>query len=137
MPLFMLDTDTASYLLKGTHPGLDRRIAQCQPTEICVSAITRGELLFGLRRKRDAAPRLAKLIESFLGSVRCVAWDDAAADAFGIVAASLEQGGTPIGAMDTMIACHAMALDATLITNNTRHFARVAGLRIENWALGH
>lgn len=137
MALYMLDTDTSSYLLKGTNPELDERIAQLPPAEICISAVTRGELLFGLRRKRDPAPRLTQLVESFLSAVRCVAWDDHAADTFGVIAAALERSGTPIGSMDTMIASHAMAVDATLVTNNTRHFARVVGLKIDNWAHSH
>jgi len=137
MALYMLDTDTSSYLLKGTNPELDKRIAQFPPAEICISAVTRGELLFGLRRKRDVAPRLTQLVESFLSAVRCVAWDDQAADSFGVIAAALERSGTPIGAMDTMIASHAMAVDATLVTNNTRHFARVVGLKVDNWAHSH
>jgi tRNA(fMet)-specific endonuclease VapC len=134
MALYMLDTDTASYLIKGTHPELDRHIAQLPPTEICISAVTRGELLFGLRRRRDSASCLTQLIENFLSAVRCLAWDDKAAGQFGVIGASLEHSGTPIGTLDTMIASHALAVDATLVTNNTRHFFRVVGLRIDNWA---
>ncbi|MBI2383281.1 MAG: type II toxin-antitoxin system VapC family toxin [Gammaproteobacteria bacterium] len=128
----MLDTDTASYVLKGQSRQLDRRIVSVPVQRLCISDVTRGELLYGVRLK-DGATRLAKVVDQFLLRVRSLPWDDAAADAFGSVAANLTKIGATIGTADAMIAAHAIAVDAVLVTNNTRHFGRVPGLRLENW----
>jgi tRNA(fMet)-specific endonuclease VapC len=132
MPLYMLDTDTASYLLRGHVPALDARVAAVAPKRLCISAVTRGELLFGLKLK-EGAHRLAQLIDQLFIRVPCLPWDEDAATHFAAVAADLHKAGTPIGSMDTMIAGHALATGAVLITNNDRHFSRVTGLRWENW----
>lgn len=131
MRLFMLDTDTVSYLVKGRAPALDARVAAVSLKHLCISAVTRGELLYGLNLK-DSAHRLASLVDQVLRRVQCLPWDEAAATHFASVAAELHKAGTPIG---TMIAGHAMATGAVLVTNNARHFSRVAGLAVENWVL--
>ena len=133
--LYMLDTDSVSDLIRGTCPALDARVARARPDDLCISAVTRGELLFGLELK-PGAHRLAQLVDRFLQHVRSLPWDDGCAGRFAIVAAALHRSGTPIGSMDAMIAGHAIALDAVLVTNNTRHFSRIPDLRIENWATG-
>jgi tRNA(fMet)-specific endonuclease VapC len=135
MALYMLDTDTVSYLVRGKTPALDARIALVAPEQVCISAVTRGELLYGLKLKQGAH-RLAQVIDQLLSRVRCLPWDEAAATHFASVAADLHKAGTPIGSMDAMIAGHALAAGAVLVTNNGRHFARVPGLKIENWARG-
>jgi tRNA(fMet)-specific endonuclease VapC len=132
MPLYMLATDTASYLLRGHVPALDARVAAVAPKRLCISAVTRGELLFGLKLK-EGAHRRAQLLDQLFIRVPCLPWDEDAATHFAAVAADLHKAGTPIGSMDTMIAGHALATGAVLITNNDRHFSRVAGLRWENW----
>ncbi len=134
MPQYMLDTDTVSYLIRGKTPALDTRVAAVAPKSLCISAVTRGELLYGLMIK-DGAHRLAQLIDNFLLRVQCLPWDEAAATQFARVAADLHKAGTPIGSMDAMIAGHATALGAVLVTNNARHFSRVTGLQIQNWVL--
>ena len=134
MPLFMLDTDTVRYLVRGRAPALDARMAAVSPEYLCISAATRGELLYGLNLK-DGAHRLALLVDQVLRRVRCLPWDEAAATHFASLAAELHKAGTPIGTMDAMIAGHAMATGAVLVTNNARHFSRVAGLTVENWIL--
>jgi tRNA(fMet)-specific endonuclease VapC len=136
MALYMLDTDTVSHLVRGKTPALDARIVAVAPEQVCISAVTRGELLYGLRLK-DGAHRLAQVVEQFLSRVRCLPWDEAAATQFAIVATDLNKAGMPIGSMDAMIAGHAIAAGAVFVTNNRRHFDRVAGLRVENWVRGH
>jgi tRNA(fMet)-specific endonuclease VapC len=136
MPLYMLDTDTVSYLVRGKTPALDARIGAVPPEQVCISAVTRGELLYGLKLK-DGAHRLAQVVEQFLSRVRCLPWDEAAATQFATVAADLQKAGTPIGSMDAMIAGHAIAAGAVFVTNNGRHFDRVAGLNVENWTHSH
>ena len=136
MPLYMLDTDTVSCLVRGKTPALDARVAAVPKKHLCISAVTRGELLYGLKLK-DGAHRLAQLIDQFLLRVPCLPWDEAAATQFAFIAADLHKAGTQIGSMDAMIAGHAMATGAVLITNNARHFSRVAGLTVANWCQDH
>ena len=136
MRLYMLDTDTVSYLVRGKTPALDARVAATLPKHLCISAVTRGELLYGLRLKAGAH-RLEQVVDQFLLRVPCLPWDEAAATHFASIAAELHQAGRPIGSLDAMIAGHAMAIGAVLVTNNGRHFSRVAGLAVENWLVEH
>jgi tRNA(fMet)-specific endonuclease VapC len=132
----MLDTDTVSYVVRGKTPALDAQLALVPKKQVCISAVTRGELLFGLNPK-DGAHRLAQVVDQFLQRVQCLPWDADAATHFAQVAATLHKAGKPIGSMDAMIAGHAMATGAVLVTNNGRHFSRVTGLNIENWTQDH
>lgn len=132
MARYMLDTDIATYLIRGQKPVLDERIAGMVAEELCISAVTRGELLYGIKLT-DGAHRLSRLVDQFLERVRCLSWDADAATHFASAAAELHRAGTPIGQMDTMIAGHALALGSVLVTNNERHFSRVTGLKFENW----
>ena len=132
MPLYMLDTDTVSCFVRGKTPALDARMATVSPKHLCISAVTRGELLNGLQLK-DGAHRLNQLVDHFLLRVQCLPWDEVAATHFASIAATLHKAGTQIGSMDAMIAGHAMATRAVLVTNNGRHFSRVAGLTVANW----
>jgi tRNA(fMet)-specific endonuclease VapC len=131
-PLYMLDTDTASHALRGRTPELDDRLGRLPRGAVCISAITRGELLYGLALK-DGATTLARVIDAFLAGVTCLPWDESAATQFATVAAAMHRAGTPIGTMDTLIAGHAKAVGAVLVTRNTRHFKRIAELRSEDW----
>lgn len=136
MRLYMLDTDTVSYLVRGKTPALDARIANVAAKNLCISAVTRGELLFGLNIKQGAH-RLARLIDQVFQRVTCLPWDEAAATHFAAIAAELHKAGTPIGQMDAMIAGHAASVGTVLVTNNQRHFSRVASLQVENWCMEH
>jgi len=131
MALYMLDTNTASAALRGT-PGLDERLQRLDPAQWCVSAVTRSELQYGVALKPEAT-RLARCVEAFLQATTTAPWDQAAADAHGRLRAQLRRAGTPIGDFDEMIAAHALALGAALVTDNTRHFRMVEGLPLENW----
>ena len=130
--LYLLDTDTCSDTIRGVSAALDTRLAAAKADALMVSAVTRAELVFGLERRRN--PRaLSRLVHGFLDRIAVVPWDAAAADRFAQLRALLERNGTPIGTFDTMIAGHALALNATLVTNNSRHFQRVKALKVENW----
>lgn len=131
--MYMLDTDCASYLIRGSHPALDARVSRARPGQLAISMVTRGELLFAVERKGNP-PRLQALVGRFLMQVSALAWDEAAAASYAVVRAALEQSGNPIGNLDTMIAAHAIATESVLVTNNQRHFSRVPSLRMENWA---
>ena len=223
MSLFMLHTDIAADLIQGKSPALDTRIASTVPQELCISAVTRGELLCGLSRQmlqknrskaspidqstteslrkithaalaaltpheakvlrkrfgidmidmntdhtlekidkqfdiaRDrirlqerahlspltapatpsfpSAPSV-RVLDQFFTRVRCLPWDDMAATHFASIAIELHRSGIPLGSMDTMIAGHAIAVGAVLVTSNERRFVRIPGLSIENWTAG-
>ena len=102
-----------------------------RPSEIAVSAVTAAELTYGVARSR--ARRVAQIVTDFLEAVSIMPFDGAAARTYGPLAARLVEAGIPIGAMDTLIAAHAVALRATLVSHNTRHFSRVQGLRLVDW----
>ena len=131
MALFMLDTDTVSFALRGVG-AVATRLAEHRPSELCVSAITIAELRFGADKRRSR--KIHRAIDQFLSGVDVLAFDNAAAVRFGAVAAVLAASGAPIGQMDTLIASHALSVAATLVTNNQRHFSQVRGLELENWA---
>ncbi len=129
----MLDTDIASYVIKARYPSVDARFAGADPARICVLAVTQSELIFGLKNL-DPAHRLHLNVRRFLRDTPILAWGEEAAEIHADVRHRLSSAGNVIGELDMMIAAHAMSLDAVLVTNNTRHFARLArSLAIENW----
>lgn len=131
MPLYMLDTDTVSFALRGAG-GVAARLATLVRSDLCVSAVTVAELRFGADKRRSR--RIHRAIDGFLSGVDVLAFDAGAAEKFGNIGAALVAAGVPIGQMDTLIAAHALSVGATLVTNNQRHFSKVPGLRLENWA---
>ena len=129
--LYMLDTNIASYIVRGPSPALAARLVAVPMAQVCVSSVTQGELLYGLAR-RPGATALQTVVREFLRRVDVLAWDSAAATRYGALRAALEAGGTPLGNLDTLIAAHALSLDAILVTND-QAFARVPDLVVENW----
>jgi tRNA(fMet)-specific endonuclease VapC len=130
MPQYMLDTDMVSFALRG-QGRVSTRLLEHRPSELCISSITLVELRYGAERRRSR--RLHRLISTFVDAIATMPFDQSAASRFGTVAAALARRGEPIGTFDTLMAAHALSLRLTLVTNNTRHFARVAGLATENW----
>lgn len=107
------------------------RFAESPPDAIGLSSLTLAELSHGV--EKSGSDRNRVVLEGFAQPLEVVVFDSAAARQHGVVRSALERRGTPIGALDTLIAAHAPALDLTLITHNTREFGRVEGLRIETW----
>jgi tRNA(fMet)-specific endonuclease VapC len=130
--MYMLDTDIASHVIRGTSARLDQRIRAARPGSLCISVITRAELLLGVALK-PGSQNLARVVEQFLSAITSLPWNDAAASGYAQSAAQLQQTGKPIGTMDALIAAHALAVNAVLVTHNTRHFSRIPGLRVEDW----
>lgn len=132
MPRFMLDTDTCSYIMKRSHPLVIKRLQAVPVTDVCMSVVTKAELLYGVevspRRDQDAAA-----LAAFQPYVEALDLPDEAAIHYAQIRAALKKRGALIGANDLFIAAHAMALGLTLVTNNTAEFERVRGLAIENW----
>jgi tRNA(fMet)-specific endonuclease VapC len=131
--LHMLDTDTASYVIKGRAAEVESKLRTITPSMLCVSVMTRAELMYGLKRL-PVAHRLHIAVRQFLRIVRVLPWDADAADYYADIRHQLTTSGQPIGEMDMMIAAHALSAGAVLVTNNTRHFSRIdAPLAIVNW----
>ncbi|MBK7900333.1 MAG: type II toxin-antitoxin system VapC family toxin [Azonexus sp.] len=132
--LHMLDTDTASYLIKGKSPAVESRLTALAPSMVCISVMTRAELQYGLKRL-PADHRLQLAVRQFLKIVRTLPWDAEAADWYASIRHQLLSTGQPIGEMDMMIAAHSLSAGAVLVTNNGRHYERIeAPLILENWA---
>lgn len=131
MPKYMLDTGTVSFALRG-RGAVASRLLERRPSEICISSITLAELRFGAEARRSR--KLQQLIDTFIGSVTVIPFDQAAADRFAPVANALARRGEPIGTFDTLLAAHALSRGLTFVTNNLTHFRRVAGLKTANWA---
>jgi tRNA(fMet)-specific endonuclease VapC len=127
---YMLDTDTVSYALRGVgHVGA--AITRRRASELCISAIALAELRYGASQRKSQ--RIHHAIDVFLHDVAVMPFDQSCATEFGRLGAELTARGRPIGHLDAMIAAHALTLDITLVTNNVKHFGRIAGLQIENW----
>ena len=132
MPAYMLDTDTASYIMKRSHPNILRKLKKIPPDDICISAVVLSELRYGVAVSPNSA-RNEEALKSFLKYVQVLPYSAKAAEDYGQIRAELKRQGTPIGGNDLLIAAHARCLGLTLVTNNTREFSRAPGLRIENW----
>jgi tRNA(fMet)-specific endonuclease VapC len=132
--LHMIDTDIASYVIRdygGQH--VLGRLRSLKPGEACVSAMTRAELLYGLKKVPSKA-RLHVGVKKFLDAVEVLAWPAEAAEFYAEIRHELTRTGAPIGEMDMLIAAHAISADAVLITNNSRHFKRIKlPLMMANW----
>jgi tRNA(fMet)-specific endonuclease VapC len=102
-----------------------------RPSELCISTIALAELRFGAEAKRSQ--KVNRSIRSFIKDVAVIPFDEAAADRYALVAAALARRGEPVGALDTVMAAHALSLGLTVVTNSTKHFSRVPGLAVENW----
>jgi len=132
MPRYMLDTDTCSYIMKRSHDAVLERLQKVPVSDVCISVITKSELLFGVelspRRRQDESA-----LDAFLRYVEVLEFPDIASVHYAKIRAGLKTRGAMIGANDLFIAAHARSLGLTLVTNNTREFARVPKLAIENW----
>ena len=128
---YMLDTNIASYIVRGRSPPLAARLVAVPMAQLCVSAITQGELLYGVARK-PGATNLQIAVHEFLMRVDVLPWTHAAGTRYGLLRAVLESAGTPLGNLDTLIAAHALSEDATLVSND-KAFTAVPGLTLENW----
>jgi tRNA(fMet)-specific endonuclease VapC len=127
---FMLDTNTASWLLKG-QPKVVARLEAAAPEHICLSVVTEAELLYGVARRPEAR-KLRAAVDELLAAVDILPWTRATAHRYAIIRAELERRGRPLGPLDIMIAAHAVEHDAIVVSND-RAFSAVPGLRLEDW----
>lgn len=123
MPRYMLDTNTVSYIIKGQPSSVREHLQRAPMEQVCISAITEAELLLGLAQT-PAATRLAQLVNEFLIRVEILPWDSEAAKAYAEFASATFAQGQPLSALDMLIAAHALAASATLVTSD-RSFHRL------------
>lgn len=131
MMTYMLDTNTVSYFLRQ-HPQIVARISAVPPSSISISSITEAELLFGVEKRKNKALKAA--VMGFLDAVSIYDWDSVAAETYGKLRASMEKKGHVMGALDMLIAAHALSEKTTLITSD-RAFYGVAGLQVQDWTV--
>ena len=139
MTTYMLDTCICSFIMREMPPAVIERLIVAVESRhrIVISAITYAELRYGQIGKK-ASPKLNHLIDEFVARVdEVVPWDQEAVDQTIEIRQYLAHTGTPIGNNDAAIAAHAIVNGCTLVTNNTREFSRVPGLKYEDWAGDH
>ena len=134
MITYLLDTNICIYVIKRKPLQVLERFRQADISSIGISSITYSELMFGAAKSlRPEQNRIA--LTQFVAPLEIVPYDDTAGQRYGDLRACLERQGTPIGSLDMLIAAHALALTCVLVTNNEKEFARVPGLKMENWAM--
>ena len=131
MSQYLLDTNILSSLVRDPHGSVARRIAEVGEQTVATSIVCAAELRFGARKKGSA--RLTAQVEAILDILRVLALEPPTDAHYAELRADLERCGTPIGGNDMLIAAHALTIDAILVTDNVREFARVASLKVENW----
>ncbi len=129
--MILLDTNLCIYLINMKPPAVLARFRQYRMGEVGLCSVVAAELAFGVAKSQSARNRQA--LEMFLAPLTILPLDAAAVWIYGDLRADLERRGTPIGSLDTLIAAHALSQQALLVTNNTREFAKVPGLQLDNW----
>jgi len=129
--MYMLDTNIVSDALRNPQGPVAMRIRQIADDDISVSIIVAGELRFGAKKR--GSDKITALVEGFLARTQVLPLESDADSHYAGIRVALETAGTPISANDMLIAAHALALDATLVTGNAREFSRIEGLKVENW----
>ena len=130
----MLDTNTASYIIKGRHSALRDRLGRVPMATLCISAITEAELLRGVAKKPEAK-RLPLIVNEFLLRVEILPWDSAAAKAWAQLRTACEKEGKSLSAMDMLIAAHAVAVDAVLVTHDKAFYQLAQVLTLADWTI--
>jgi tRNA(fMet)-specific endonuclease VapC len=128
---YLLDTNTASYIIKGNIPAVRQRLAKVPMEQVAISAVTEGELRYGVARRGDDT-RLVKIVEEFVLRLTVLPWDSQAAQEYWRLRAALEREGRPIGNLDLMIAAHTLAAGLVLVTND-QAFRHIKKLKTEDW----
>ena len=131
MPSFLLDTNILSDLMRHPDGRAAEQIARAGEQEICTSIIVVAEVRFGIAKNRSR--RFAAQLAAILAGIEVLPFEAPADETYGVLRAQLERTGSPIGANDMLIAAQALSLGLTLVTDNERSFARVSGLKLENW----
>ena len=130
--MYLLDTNMCVYLISGKFEQVNQRFLSIPQDEIAISAIVAAELAYGVEYSQRVKEN-RKRLDVFFEGVPILDWSKHAIWHYAKLKSQLRKAGTPIGELDLQIAAHALALDAICVTNNTREFERIEGLRLENW----
>lgn len=130
---YLLDTNICIYVINQRPEQVLQRLIQAGRESLVISTVTVAELAFGVEKSQR--PDSRSKLERFLSNFPLLDWDQDAAWVYGRVRKSLESRGQRIGERDLLLACQALALGATMVTNNTREFERIDELKLENWAV--
>ncbi len=134
-PLFMLDTDTCIFLMRGESPPLAAKVQSHPLQQQVMSAVTYAELTYGVQASAAAKRKQNQaVLDSLALHLAVLDWPQEAAQHYAEIRADLKKRGAQLGAADLMIAAHARSLGAIVVTNNLKDFGRVKGLQVENWA---
>jgi tRNA(fMet)-specific endonuclease VapC len=128
---YLLDTNVVSDLIRDPRGRVSQHIRRVGEAQVCTSIIVAAELRYGAAKKDS--PRLATQLEAVLGALDILPFEAPADVAYGLIRTRLERAGTPIGGNDLLIAAQTIALGGTIVSDNEREFARIGGLRCENW----
>ncbi len=131
---YLLDTNVVSDLVRHPQGRIMQRIRELSESQVCTSIIVAAELRYGATKK--GSQRLAAQLEAVLGALDVLPFEAPADVFYGTIRAALQHAGQPIGGNDLLIAAHAAALGHTIVTDNQREFARIAGIASENWLRG-
>lgn len=132
--LFMLDTDTCIFLMRGESPALAARVQSVPLQQQVMSAVTFAELTYGVQASAAAKRKQNQsVLDSLVLHLAVLDWPQDAAKHYAEIRADLKKRGAQLGAADLMIAAHARAMGAIVVTNNVKDFERVKGLEVENW----
>ena len=129
---YLLDSNICIAILKRQPEHIRRKLSAIPIGQVGLSSIVLAELCFGLEQSRQKEQN-EQALQEFLDFCAVLDWPSEAAYHYGRVRYALKKAGSPIGAMDLLIAAHALALDAILVTDNIHEFQRIADLKIENW----
>ncbi len=132
MQIYMLDTNMASYIIKGEPVAVRKHLRSIPMSSVCISSITQAELLRGVAKKPDAK-RLPIAVKEFLLRVEILPWDSEAAEVYAQLRTACEREGTPHGTMDMLIAAHSIAVGAVLVTNDQAFYRVKDHLSLEDW----
>jgi tRNA(fMet)-specific endonuclease VapC len=127
----MLDTNIISDLIRNPQGRAAKRVAKVGEDNVCTSIIVAAELRYGCAK--SGSQRLLKAVDDLLGEIDVLAFDIPTDGEYGKIRSELEAAGTPIGGNDLLIAAHARATGATVVTANAEEFKRIRGLKVENW----
>jgi len=130
--MYLLDTNICAYLMKGTFPALSRKVLTVDPAELAVSSVTVFELYYGAAKSGWGEKSMQRL-RVFLSSFQVLPFSEGDAIAAGQIRAELRKQGRPIGSYDVQIAAQGVAGGLKVVTHNVSEFARVPGIRLEDW----
>ncbi len=131
--MYLLDTNICAYFINRRYKKVTRRFLEVDPQDISISSIVAAELAYGVENSSRVESNRANL-RDFLSLVQVIAWDSVAVWHYASQKTKLKRSGAMIGELDLLLGCQALAMNATFVTNNTREFERIDGLKLENWA---